>query len=360
MNKTVSIYLDLLRFLSAVLVVLFHANYDRFYAGRVPFAGAGLDAVMVFFVLSGFVIAHTARHKDRDLGTFALNRLSRLYSVALPALVLTVLLDQVGRQIDPVLYDGPWYADSDPVLRFLAALFFLNEIWFESIRPFSNGPYWSLAFEAWYYVLFAVAFYLRGLKRVLGLAAVALFIGPKILLLLPVWLLGCLLERLQNRVRLPETAALYLFYGSLMVLVLHGSLNGFVFFDTLALKLLGPEAFAALGFCRHFLNGYFVGALVFANLLALTACPRILAAPMAKIEKPARLLASFTFSLYLLHYPLLQFFAALFDNDPANPWHFALILACLSLCVYLVGRYTEQKKEHLRQLLQLARRSLTT
>lgn len=360
MNKTVSIYLDLLRFLSAVLVVLFHANYDRFYAGRVPFAGAGLDAVMVFFVLSGFVIAHTARHKDRDLGTFALNRLSRLYSVALPALILTVLLDQIGRQIDPVLYDGPWYADSEPVLRFLAALFFLNEIWFESIRPFSNGPYWSLAFEAWYYVLFAVAFYMSGFKRVLALAAVALFIGPKILLLLPVWLLGCLLERLQNRVRMPETTALCLFYGSLMVLVLHGSLNGFVYLDTLALKLLGPEAFAALGFCRHFLNGYFVGALVFVNLLALVGSPRILDRPMAKIERPARFLAGFTFSLYLLHYPLLQFFAAVIHNDPANPLHFLLILTSVALSVYIVGRYTEHKKDHLRRLLHMARAGFKT
>jgi peptidoglycan/LPS O-acetylase OafA/YrhL len=60
---------------------------------------------------------------------------------------------------------------------------------------FSNVPYWSLCYEFWYYVLFAVLTFTRGRKRLLWCCAVALLIGPKILLLAPVWATGVLLQR---------------------------------------------------------------------------------------------------------------------------------------------------------------------
>ena len=60
MQRTTSVYLDLLRFLAAAVVFAGHA-YPQRLTGGVPalwrFWSFGNDAVMVFFVLSGFVIA---------------------------------------------------------------------------------------------------------------------------------------------------------------------------------------------------------------------------------------------------------------------------------------------------------------
>ena len=87
---SLSLYLDLTRFTAALLVVLGHAWLVLFPAH--PLHWPGPAAVIVFFVLSGFVIAYVTDGHDRTLADFTLNRLSRLWSVALPALVFGVVL----------------------------------------------------------------------------------------------------------------------------------------------------------------------------------------------------------------------------------------------------------------------------
>ncbi len=193
MQRTTSVYLDLLRFLAAAVVFAGHA-YPQRLTGGVPalwrFWGFGNDAVMVFFVLSGFVIAYVADQKERTLKSYSISRFARLYSVAVPAIVLTVVADAIGSRLAPVLYSAHWFATDNPSWRIAANLLFVNELWFTSVRPFSNVPFWSLGYEFWYYAIFAVAMYLGSWQRLVALVMIALVVGPKILLLLPVWLLG--------------------------------------------------------------------------------------------------------------------------------------------------------------------------
>ena len=40
------------------------------------------------------------------------------------------------------------------------SFFFLNQLWFFDLAPFSSGPFWSVAYEFWFYALFAAAFFL--------------------------------------------------------------------------------------------------------------------------------------------------------------------------------------------------------
>src|SRR6185436_14688331 len=92
--------------------------------------------------------------------------------------------------IDPVVYSGKWFQADFPIWRFVLNLFFSAEIWGWSIRAFSNGPFWSLCYEFWYYIIFAAWFYLkRPFNRVVA-AAICLLVGPKILVLFPIWLAG--------------------------------------------------------------------------------------------------------------------------------------------------------------------------
>ncbi len=192
MNQKESIYLDLVRSLAALDVVFGHACdlYDLPLTGR-----WGHQAIMVFFVLSGYVIAYVADTRENDLRTFLVARLARLWSVLVPALVLTVVCDILGRQFGA---DSRGFAGSPadhPLIRIGAMLSFLSETWV-SIQPLSNGAAWSLCLEFWYYVTFGLWTFMRpGWTRIGMVSATALLSGHKGLLLFPVWLMGVALQR---------------------------------------------------------------------------------------------------------------------------------------------------------------------
>src|SRR5262249_3132860 len=115
----------------------------------------------------------------------------RLYSVIIPTFLLTAALDCAGKTLSPRLYGREWgHATAHPLLAYLLSAAFLCESWSARALPGFNVPFWSLNYEAWYYALFGVATFLRGRARVASLIAVLLIAGPKILLLLPIWLMG--------------------------------------------------------------------------------------------------------------------------------------------------------------------------
>ena len=129
MTAALSLYLDLVRFVAATVVLLSHFAYTRISGGEyLIFRRFGADAVIVFFVLSGYVIAYVSAERERTLGEYAINRFARLYSVVFPGLIATVIFDQMGRVLDPALYEGWWYQDSEALWRFLASLLFVNEL----------------------------------------------------------------------------------------------------------------------------------------------------------------------------------------------------------------------------------------
>ena len=100
MTNALSLYLDALRFGAAFVVFLSH--YGKFTRGMLwQMQPYGRTAVMVFFVLSGFVIAWVTETRERTVEDYALSRLARLYSVIVPAFILTAVLDHVAMAINP-------------------------------------------------------------------------------------------------------------------------------------------------------------------------------------------------------------------------------------------------------------------
>src|SRR5437764_15444933 len=105
MSFTFSLYLDLVRFLAAAAVVLFHSNSESLlYACNIPLTDYGHEAVIVFFVLSGYVIGYITDTKERVLSQYFISRAARIYSVAVPAIILTLVLDNIGLVLSPALY----------------------------------------------------------------------------------------------------------------------------------------------------------------------------------------------------------------------------------------------------------------
>ena len=88
-------YLDLVRFVAACLVYLYHSNQRWLIADILPASNYGHSSVIVFFVLSGFVIAYITDTREKQFPIYSASRISRIYSVAFPAIFLTILLDSI-------------------------------------------------------------------------------------------------------------------------------------------------------------------------------------------------------------------------------------------------------------------------
>ena len=187
MNRTLSIHLDLVRLLAASVVFLGHAGTQRISGGLFhQFGRYGEAAVDVFFVLSGFVIAHAVATRETSASGYAVNRAARIYSVVVPALLLGLLLDAGGRLLDPALYGlAPNFTGPADAAQLMSSALFLDQLWFRAAQPGSNLPFWSLAFEAWYYLAFGLLVFAPRPWNWLAAAAAMALAGPKIALLLP-------------------------------------------------------------------------------------------------------------------------------------------------------------------------------
>ena len=345
MNRTTSTYLDLVRFNAALLVFFYHAKHDRFDGAWLKEIGAfGHDAVMIFFVISGFVIAYVTANKEKTIQTYVKSRLVRLYSVIIPALFLTIVLDHVGKQLNPDIYIGVHYEYSEPVVRFLTNMFFINELWFNSWIAFSNSPFWSLCYEFWYYVIFASMFYFRGVKKYF-LTIVAMSIaGPKILLLLPIWGMGVYIYHASKKFTLTTFQALSFTILPIIIYFLYRDMNGHKYLWEMSVNLLGREfLFEELKWSRRFLNDYIVGILFSIHLIGMISLSKYFTFSIY-LERPIRYLAGMTFAVYLFHFPLLQFFGSFVETN------YTIVFLVFG-CIVLLAPITEGKKRNLHRLI---------
>ena len=291
MTKTLSLYLDGLGLGAALTVFVSHYAVSRISGGLFWQVSAyGRIAVLVFFVLSGFIIAWVIETRERSLEDYALSRAARLYSVIIPAFVITAALDYFGQASDPKLYGLIWSRSGEhPILGFALSAVFLGQSWAVDTLPSLNVPFWSLNYEAWYYVLFGASMFLQGPYRIAALSVAALLAGPKILALLPVWLMGVAAWRWRDA--LPRQ-----FGGSLAVI----SLTAFIVFEAFGGRRLFPNP--SYGWLPPDCTGYdfVIGTLAALFILDLVNAP--LPMPGLRFEQAIRWLAGASFGLYLLHF----------------------------------------------------------
>ncbi len=348
MNRSFSLYLDAVRFIAACLVYVYHSNQRLLVADILPASHFGHSAVIVFFVLSGFVIAYITDSKENDWASYAASRLSRVYSVAVPALLLTVLLDAIGRQLYPALYNYPF---DQFAVRLLAGTAMLNEVWFVSITSFSNVPYWSICYEFWYYVAFGLLTFLPRRLAWPALSVLALLLGPKIVMLAPIWALGVLLYRWRALQRLSTPQASVLAVVSVLGIVAFHALDVEGQISAWFEVQIGAYWHTQLTFSKFFLADYLLGLLVLMNFAAMRQLAPLLGAVLLPFERPIRFLAAYTFTLYLLHQPLFLFWAAVLRGDPNGYGYWLATTALVALSVWLVGLFTENKRHALRAWL---------
>lgn len=374
LNPDASLRLDALRAAAAVIVMCGHVR-ELFFVPlhRIQHAGVGTQAlydvtdlghsaVMVFFVLSGFLITlsivRAIERRRWSWRWYLSQRLTRLWVVLIPALLLGALWDQTGIHLFGVarVYDHPsLYGDvlgysvparSSPQV-FLGNLTFLQTI---VTAPFgSNGPLWSLSFEWWYYLifpclLFAVLAKLLRLRIALLLIAVALilFIGRDVIDL-PVWLMGAFAVFLP---RSPLTSK------SARVLA---SASGVL------ITFVSLFAYRYMSFTHHVAAGDLVnglGATTGLYLIIIAASPSIAGrqrdpGPFARLAKAS---AGFSYTLYLVHLPALVFLRAGLSAAGIRQWqpdlpHLSLGVTIASgtlVYAWLISRVTEARTADVR------------
>lgn len=338
--KGLSLYLDVVRFGAAFVVLLSHVWPVLFPTFPLPWPGH--EAVVVFFVLSGYVIAFATFRPGVTLGSYVMHRGVRILSVSVPAVALSILIAPfvAGAPGMPFIADMSPSADDIWHATWINLLF-LGESWSNNVRPPFNSPYWSLSFEVWYYVIFAAAVFTPRRWRWLAVLLAMAAAGPRILALFPIWLMGVWLYRSKLTMGRRTAAALFALTASC----------AFVFYWTgsshllrAALVQVFPEMMSMLNGANQFAGDLILGVLVTAHFAAARALTDWFDW-LARLQAVIRHLASFTLSIYLFHMPL----TVLIWNGLGIhvPWQFC---ALLSGGIFLLGSLTEQRNAQYRRL----------
>src|ERR1044071_316857 len=348
MKRGTSLYLDMVRFAAALMVFLEHLRthtkngFGHFWAAH-PFWYSHSNvlsqaAVTVFFVLSGYVIAHVLATRERTPLDYATSRFARLYSVVLPALLLTAICNYLIE----LRYPGAFQAFNSGgtlgvAFSYLGSAVFVNRYWLWPNLDLPNTPFWTLSFEAFYYLAIAIVVFARGWGRILSVFVLILIAGPSMVLLAPTWLLGYLAYHASRHWRVGLHLAIPLWLVSLALLPLCSSLE-FQFREHLTFMRTPHQSLGAL------LAAYAAALCFTANVLAFNAFSEWAEPFFAPFATVIRWLGSMTFALYLFHQPLLSLFTVYHLPDRSSSAQLVLLVGGTFLMVMTLGRFCENTK----------------
>ena len=250
------------------------------------------------------------RKKDYHINQYLFDRMLRLWSVALPALFLGAVLDFFGRSIHPETYSSI-FSSNYAGLKFLISGFFVHESWFFSIRPGTNGPFWSLSYEFFYYIIFGAITLLPNLKtKLFGGLAFCVIAGPKILILFPCWLVGCASYWGCKKLRPNALISLALLASS-----------GFFLFSTFASRWASwfPTSYPGLGvhplfYSAKYLDDYTIALSLGILLFSLSRWFSLDNKPSGLFSGLIRNCSKCSFSLYAIHFPMMAFLNAIWAS----------------------------------------------
>jgi len=345
LSRNLSIYLDLLRRAAAMAVFLGHAAV--FVMPSLPsfISGNAGEAVAVFFVLSGFVISFVANEKEHSCGAYLIARVSRIYSVAILAILITFISDTIGTLCNLNYYLGLSFYNTGNWMNLFKNLTFLNELWYEHSVYGTNEPYWSLAFEVWYYIFFGIVYFLPAGFKLPAVIFWILICGPKISLYLPLWLMWLIgvadyicTMRGYLQIRKYYAAMLMIF-----TVILYISVKKLFSYMT----TMRGHMFEWHGYKSEivsFIYFMLIGFIIFINIISFDKPVQSRDFWNSSFERWLRWFAGASFTLYLLHMPILILIGAL-DPDVKASFILGVISILFTLLMILVlAELGERKK----------------
>ena len=288
--------LDLLRALAAFEVLLVHVRGAAFVefgalpdyqhtplmAGFFAMTRLGQEAVMVFFVLSGFLVGgQVIRRVSRgifDIRAFAVDRTTRLLIPLVPAVLIASVLQSV-LQATP------------PSTQIFGNMLGLNDLLVPTLDFIP--PLWSLTYEIWFYILAGAIGSVVSSRSPLGAVVICccvLVFAKLSALYLLFWALG---------------AGAASFYDLPMRKAASAALIAvpLVVFGVLSFQI----SYASKSFENHVYVSSNVALALIATGIALSL-PFLVSRRVSAFLKPVARLSSaaaaFSYTLYLTHYPV--------------------------------------------------------
>ena len=373
MSQAVSRFIDAVRWIAALIVALHHCNnvfvnqadimkaehdapvYVWWFLTSYTFAHG---AVVVFFVLSGFLVGGGAVNRARAgkpyLRNYLIDRSSRIYIVLVPALALSVLLDLVGQRVFAGLgvYEHPVYQAALKLEYIPATLVSLQAIWFPTFG--TNAALWSLGMEFWYYVVCGLvvaplcAAYATSARWTAFAIAVAIFVvlslpGSYFMFGGAIWALGALARIAPRPLMRSKWLALVIWAAAvtIMRLVTRGAI-----IEAHPLKEIVDT----------------INAVLFANILLTLRFDTGEGFSWCRARYHAAF-SNFAYSLYATHWPILMWLQAAaaiafgvgWNQRLATPRHYFVALGALALLfalAFVFSRITEARTDRLRTWLR--------
>jgi peptidoglycan/LPS O-acetylase OafA/YrhL len=313
-----SLLIALLRGLAALQVAAAHLRAEMFPGLRdvghpavhyqvLAFAtGFAHQAVVVFFLISGWLVGGSLLNKvavagcaatttavggDSPWRVYAIDRLTRLWTVLVPALGLMLLVGILTGAVDPTRTDVSTAND------YSASAFFGNLLGLQTMAVNNYGgnyALWSLANETWYYIefpLLLIAFTSPSRTRRLAAAAVLALLGTTLRLPITVYFVLWLLGAAFSRIRIDcgrDTRTVLL--ATVAVCSIYFRLRGSN--DDLSLESFPQDLVLSLP--------------LLAFLSTMRAPLAVRSSPMWLVARISRFLSELSFTLYVTHIPVIK------------------------------------------------------
>jgi len=334
-----SIILDFIRGVSAQVVVIGHgiSFFGIFTFLHEPnFPWMQNIAVLIFFLLSGFLISYSTIRKtssnNYSFSYYFADRFSRIYTAFVPAIIFVLIIDLISQGINSEIYN---YNNAFNLKTFIGNVFMFQDYPVFQILSYkltsfgSARPFWTLAIEWWIYLSFGYLLLVISKKNKITLPNLIVF---GFFSIVPVYSL------IMGR---GNGLTTYWIFGLIVYII--STLNVLVNVNK-NVKVLFLLVFSGLGLFRAYFKMEAYDP-IFAFLLAISLWIIIDLYKDKKFSNTAikiiRYNASISYTLYLIHYSILSFIKTYFGNS-ANPYLlFTIGFIAANVISILIGRYTE-------------------
>ena len=335
--------LTFLRFLAAVLVVLFHYGRNTWPFNTNEISKVVLEgsiAVSFFFFLSGVVLAVNYINKSNfNYRDFIIKRIARIYPVYLLAFIITLIL--------AMLVNNSYPKGLSILLQILGF-----HAWVPGICLEINYPAWSISVEMFFYLLFPLIVFLFKKIKTSQITIIVILIWV-ISSFQHYYFVNNLYE--VNNIKIEQFILYFplwhlnIFLTGMLAGIYINKIKKINFLTARSLYLTGILIFFAVflidnPFIKYVHNGL-LAPVFFLIIIGLSFDNSLITKALS--NNKLILLGNASYSIYILQWPLFIVFSKILNKESLNGIYFYIYLITLIIISIIVYLFFEKNMKHL-------------